>query len=340
MPPRHGPRSYMTTRKFDRCVLGLIVAAVAMTAAASITSPAKGVTAQPRVSFAIEDAEVARLVPDVRPEAPRLSDPASGNMETAALVEEFKSMGYRLEHVRRGETDVPRVFLAKLPDDLPSVHEVELRKTAFFKTILPLVLNENERIAKDRQRLQRLKARQALGYDMPAADRLWLAVLAERYRMKNDDLGELLRRVDVIPVSLAIAQAAEESGWGTSRFAQTGNALFGQWTVASDIGIVPEDREEGMTHKIKAFDNLAQSVAAYMRNLNTHRAYREFRAKRVTQRTWGDPLDGRALAGTLLRYSERGEKYVRSLRTIMDANDLPDLDRARLANKRDADRAA
>ena len=158
--------------------------------------------------------------------------------------------------------------------------------------------------------------------------------------MPSEDIDELLRRVDVIPVSLAIAQAAEESGWGTSRFAQTGNALFGQWTVASDIGIVPEDREDGMTHKIKAFDNLAQSVAAYMRNLNTHRAYREFRQKRQGQRQWGEALDGHALASTLLRYSQRGDKYVKSIRTIMNANGLRELDGAHLADDRKADQAA
>ncbi len=330
----------MTTRKFDRWVLGITIGAVAITAGASLISPAKGVTAAPRVSFEMAGAEFASLEDGLQPAAPRLSEPATGTLPTAALAEEFAAMGYTLDTVRRGDAPVPRVFLAKLPNDLDAVPEVSLRKSVFFKTMLPLVLKENERILADRHRLIRLKAQSALGFSLPAADRLWLAVLADRYRMKTDDMDELLRRVDVIPVSLAIAQAAEESGWGTSRFAQTGNALFGQWTVETDTGIVPKDREEGMTHKIKAFDNLAQSVSAYMRNLNSHRAYRELRSKRAGLRAEAAPLDGAFLAGALLRYSERGEKYVRSIRTIMDANDLRDLDDARLAVDGEANQSA
>ena len=330
----------MTTRKFDRWVLGLTIGAVAITASASLISPAKGVTAVPRVSFELAGAELASLEQSIEPQAAHLSTPYTGALPTAALAEEFVAMGYTLEPVRRGDASVPRVFLAKLPTDLDAVPEVSLRKSVFFKTILPLVLKENERIQADRRRLIRLKTDMALGYTLPAADRLWLAVLADRYRMKTEDMDELLRRVDVIPVSLAIAQAAEESGWGTSRFAQTGNALFGQWTVETDTGIVPKDRQEGMTHKIKAFDNLAQSVSAYMRNLNSHRAYRELRDKRAGLRAVAAPLDGSHLAGALLRYSERGEKYVRSIRTIMEANDLKELDNARLVEERASERSA
>ena len=166
------------------------------------------------------------------------------------------------------------------------------------------------------------------GRDLGPSNAVWLARLAQRYKADVEDLDTLIARVDEIPVSLAMAQAAEESGWGTSRFAQNGNALFGQWTTADDEGLIPKDRKEGMTHKVKAFDSLSDSVAGYMRNLNTHGAYKSLRAERATMRKQGRNLNGWALAGTLIKYSERGEKYVKSIRLIIDANDLRELDAA------------
>jgi Bax protein len=127
-----------------------------------------------------------------------------------------------------------------------------------------------------------------------------------------------------------MAQAAEESGWGTSRFALHGNAIFGQWTTAGGEGLVPQQRPEGMDYKVRAFDNLEQSVAAYMRNLNTHGAYKALRRARANLRLGGDALGGALLAGTLTKYSERGQDYVDSVRTIIHVNDLRELDDARL----------
>jgi Bax protein len=233
-----------------------------------------------------------------------------------------------LDLVREGDVPVPRVSIATLPEDLHAIRQVELKKSVFFKTTLPLILMENEKIASDRQRLLRLVGVVHGGHALSASDAAWLARLAQRYKADVDDLETLIARVDEIPVSLAMAQAAEESGWGTSRFAQNGNALFGQWTTADDEGLIPKDRKEGMTHKVKAFDSLSDSVAEYMRNLNTHGAYKSFRAKWATMRKQGNNLNGWDLAGTLTKYYERGEKYVKSIRLIIDANDLRELDAA------------
>lgn len=325
----------MTTRRFDRLILSVIGCAVIATALASVVSPQAGLTANPRVIFDQAHAEAAHLNQGVDQVAPEDIEVAAGVTvaslrEAHALAERFDSMGYRLDHVREHGHPVPRVFLAEMPRDLHAVPEVSLKKTVFFQTMLPLILKENERILADRHRLIRLKSERALGRKLTAADRLWLAVLAERYKVKDDDIDTLMVRVDIIPPSLAMAQAAEESGWGTSRFAQVGNAIYGQWTTADGEGLVPEKRPEGMDHKVRAFDNLQQSVAAYMRNLNTHAAYTALRRERRKLRASGGALDGSLLAGTLTRYSERGAEYVDTVRTIIDANNLRELDDARL----------
>ena len=265
---------------------------------------------------------------------------AKGENNAVGLAKRFEKIGYDLDRVRDDGHYVPRIFLARLPNDLHSVPEVELKKTVFFKTMLPLVLQENERILADRKRLIRLRVEKNLGNKLEARDRLWLAVLAERYKVKDESISELLRRVDVVPPSLAMAQAAEESGWGTSRFAQVGNALFGQWTTAGGDGLIPEDRPEGMDHKVRKFGTLTQSVAAYMRNLNTHRAYREFRRERQNDRKKGNALDGYDLAATLSSYSARGTEYISSIRSIIDANALRALDEAKLSRTALRDPAA
>lgn len=327
-------RTFLTTRKFDRIILCFIGGAVLATATASVVSPNAGLTAAPRVSFDSTRAEAISLNQDVRSSVAGETELASrDDIESLRKVQDlaqgFKEMGYHLDNVR-DDALVPRVFLAELPHDLHETAEVSLKKTIFFKMMLPLILKENERILADRNRLHQIKTSKALGAKIEARDRLWVAVLAERYKLKDENLNVLLSRVDIVPPSLAMAQAAEESGWGTSRFARTANALYGQWTTSDGQGIVPEDRPEGMDHKVRAFDNLAQSVSAYMRNLNTHRAYREFRKHRKSIRGKGQALNGAILAANLTRYSERGEKYVDSVRAIISVNQLLGLDDAQL----------
>ena len=199
--------------------------------------------------------------------------------------------------------------------------------------MLPLVLKVNEEVRKERNNLLRIKQLQETGAKLTDADRIYLRDMAGLYDVRKPRVDLLLPHVDILPVSIALAQSAIESGWGTSRFLREGNAPFGQWTTASFKGIVPLQRESGKTHKIRAFKNLYASVHSYIFNLNTHRAYRGFRAMRKTMRVSGGHLDSLALIKSLRAYSEKGDVYVKMLRRVIVGNDLLPLDRARLGER-------
>ncbi len=248
------------------------------------------------------------------------------------LQEAFERAAYDLEATRSGQAPVPRLRLVMLPRDLPEVADIDRRKTVFLSLLLPLVLEANGHIAIERRRLRAAIDRRTSGRKLPQDLRDWIARLAKRYKGSPDRLEELLLRVDTVPPSLALAQAAAESGWGTSRFAIEGNAIFGQWTTAGGRGLVPLQRPEGKTYKIRSFDRLIDSVNAYLLNLNTHRSYREFRKQRAAMRRAGRPPDGAKLAGELRRYSETGDEYVDLLRDIIRKNRLRPLDRATLGD--------
>jgi len=255
--------------------------------------------------------------------------PAQGPADGAIL---HSKLNYDLDAVLKGQGDVPRIMLASLPDDLFRLRESHKRKTLFLKTVLPLVLHVNEQILDDRARLQALVAQQKSEQTLDALDRLWLAVMAQRYGTRRGDIEAILNRHDVVPPSLALAQAATESAWGSSRFVREGNAMFGQWTFsASHPGIVPSKRQQGKSHRVRAFGSLYESIHSYMTNLNKHRAYQEFRDLRASLRSENKPLDGMRLAGTLYRYSERGAAYVAELRAIISSNELRLVDGAQLS---------
>ena len=239
------------------------------------------------------------------------------------LLDHFVTIGYTLERVRGAAGAVPRVYLDRLPSDLPQIDSSDARKRIFVKAMLPLLLAENERILADRERVVRLARRLDAGRALQPHERAWLRQTADEYDVAAGDFDELARRVDAVPPSLALAQAALESGWGTSRAAQRGHATFGQmnFRVAGEQTI----------SEVKAFAALPQAVAAYARNLNTHRAYAEFRARRAAMRAAGDAPDGAELALHLLRYSERKVEYVRAVRALIRANRLGAFDAARLA---------
>ncbi len=252
------------------------------------------------------------------------------------LHQTFRSMGYHLERVRSGEQTVPRLFMASLPADLPRLNSVQTRKAVFIKTILPLILRANEDILRQRRRLIVLKERIAKGKTLSSADSLWLETLAGRYDVANRNIKELLNRVDVIPPSLALAQAAEESGWGTSRFAQEGNAIFGQRTTKEFSGIVPKGASGKHNIKVRSFGKLYDGISSYVRNLNVHRAYRHMRKARAKLRRRGGEgaeFNGMDLTRTLGSYSERGEAYVRTIQSIMRYNNFNQFDTVRLSNK-------
>jgi Bax protein len=241
----------------------------------------------------------------------------------------FEQAGYRLDGVRR-HGEVPRLFLVRLPLDLREIRAPSHRKNVFIKMTLPLILLVNERIMRDRMRIHILRTLIESRVEIPQDDVAWLARTSERYGLARLDFDALLRRVDVIPPSLALAQGAEETGWGTSRFAHEGNALFGQRMFGGKGGLVPRRRDKGKTFKVRAFEELVEGVRAYAHNLNTFGAYEEFRRARETRREAGQPLIGTELARALENYSERRESYIDTIRLIIRSNALHLFDKARL----------
>jgi len=224
---------------------------------------------------------------------------------------------------------VPRVYVRTLPADLEAVADLERRKQLFFRIMVPQILRLNEAIQADRKRLIEIGRTDG---PLPATDSKWLESLAQRYGTTSTDRQTLLARVDIVPPSLAIAQAAIESGWGTSRFAQLGNAVFGQRTFDPDrAGFSPSEVQDA-NFRVRRFQSLMRSVWGYMTTLNTHPAHREFRRLRAQLRRQGNALDSMALAGTLTRYSEEGERYVRLVRNVISANSLRSFDGRRLAD--------
>jgi len=246
-----------------------------------------------------------------------------------SLTRHLATIGYDLDAVRKDGASVPRLFLAKVPDGLADVKQSTERKQVFLSVMLPLVLEVNEQVQRKRAQLLVMEAKQAAGQPLTAEQQTRLEAIAAEYGTSPDRLDILLRRVDAVPPSLALAQAAIESGWGTSRFILEGNAVFGEWTWSGD-GLVPQGREEGKSHKIRSFEQLMDSVRSYIHNLNTHTAYRSFRDKRLTMRDEGQRLNGLGLVPTLSSYSELKGKYLGLLRNIITSNELEPLDEARL----------
>lgn len=247
-----------------------------------------------------------------------------------ALALYFDRLDFNLESIRSGDGLVPRRYLASLPPDLDELASPGDRKQLFIKALLPVVLRVNEEIMADRALLAELRRGLKAGAALSFTDSVWLYEQLVRYDVGDDDLAELARRMDIIPPSLALAQAAEESGWGTSRFAREGNALFGQYTGATGRGLAPLSQLSEVRYRIQSYDSLVETVRSYALNLNLHPAYREFRDMRADLRGKGQPLNGYLLAGELKRYSERGKAYVRTLRVIMRDNDLRQFDGVRL----------
>ncbi len=316
---------------FEAAVLGLIGASTLTLIVTAVLVPVDRAARVPDAEFLPPDA-VPKVISAEELRIERLRDKPL-RYTTGTLMREFSDIGYDFHAVRAGERAVPRLFVNSLPKDMRKIRVAKNRKELFFKSVLPLILHVNEQIRADRARLIAVGRMKSDKQKISAADQLWLAAFADRYKVDREDLSELTRRTDIIPPSIALAQAAEESGWGTSRFVIEGNALFGQWTVEGDLGIVPARRDADRSHKIKVFETLLDAVKAYAHNLNTHRAYRQFRAERADLRRLGTFLDGFALSSSLTNYSERGEDYVESLRSLIRGNHLRKLDRAELSDK-------
>ena len=236
----------------------------------------------------------------------------------------FEDLNYDLKKIRNGGKVKP-FYISLLPKDISKIENTQERKEFFIKIVLPLILQENENIIKDRKQLFKILSKKFNNNK----DKIWLGKKFKEYKIENSDISELKVRMDIIPVSLAIAQAAKESGWGTSRFALEGNALFGQWTY-SDNGLEPKDKEPESDHKIMQFRILTASVKAYKKNLNTHKSYKEFREARMDLRIKNQELTGTKLTKYLTKYAQTGENYVKIIELIIAQNSLTDFDKAEL----------
>ena len=244
---------------------------------------------------------------------------------SAATIEElFKTTNYSLEDVRKNKLVKP-ISLTLLPSEIKKIENTKKRKNLFIQIILPLVIQENNNIRLDRNKLFAILNKNR----NTKVEKIWLDSKFKQYGVSSKDLSTLKIRMDEVPVSMAIAQAAKETGWGTSRFAQEGNALFGQWTWSGD-GIKPSDAADDSTHKVMKFKVLQASVKAYQRNLNTHSTYRDFRSARAELRDAGKKLDSIILSEYLDKYAETGKEYVRILQQIIRQNSLTDFDDAKL----------
>jgi len=253
---------------------------------------------------------------------PEHDNTVSLNAETTLNL--FADLGYDLQGVRAGQKVKP-IYLTKLPKDLKTLGDTKTKRELFIKIVLPLILDVNKQITDDRKKLFKI-----LGKNFnTVGERVWLNRRFKQYKIEDHDLAKLKMRMDTIPVSMALAQAANESGWGTSRFALEGNALFGQWTW-SKKGISPKNKDPNQGHKVLQFQILKASVTAYKNNLNTHNAYKEFREVRAQLRQENKKIIGLDLTQYIKSYAAIGEKYVAIIEDIIEKNSLTDFDNANL----------
>jgi len=217
---------------------------------------------------------------------------------------------------------------APLPD-FSDYADTDEKKAAFFEFLFPRIVLANSRILLEREYLDALTAKPQL----TGKEKQWLKNEAKRLRVDlpaagKAQIAKLKKRLDVIPPSLIMAQAANESAWGTSRFAVEGHNLFGQWCFSAGCGLVPLNRVSGASHEVATFSSPYRSVRAYIQNLNRHPAYQTLRDIRLTDRKQQEPLSGEGLAAGLALYSERGEEYIGEITAMIRYNNLAAYDHA------------
>jgi len=241
---------------------------------------------------------------------------------SASTIEQlFKDTDYTLKKVKKTKLVNIGINLDHLPTEMKNIENTKKRKNLFIQIILPLIIEENLKIKLDRKKLFVILNKN----NNTKSDLEWIGKKFKQYGVSKNDFPTLKTRMDEVPVSLAIAQAAKETGWGTSRFAQKGNALFGQWTWSGD-GIKPAGAEVNSTHKVASFKVLKASVKAYLRNLNTHPSYKQFRKERAIQRDNDEKLNSLELVKYLDKYAETGVEYTRTLSKIIKQNSLTEFD--------------
>ncbi len=271
---------------------------------------------------------------EIKPDKEKTKDPSQVkelvlpnlNLKTDTVLSLFEDVEYDLKQVRY-QKKVKPIYFTQFPKDLDEIKDTQLKKETFIKIVLPLVVAENDKILNDRMKLKKIISKKMTS----DKEKLWLRQKLREYKVKNSDMKELQKRMDIIPVSIALAQAAKESGWGTSRFALEGNAIFGQWTWTGQ-GIEPLNKGKHEGHKILRFPILRASVKAYKNNLNTHKVYSEFREKRSKLRKRNRKIKGTELTDTLDKYAQTGKEYTKILEQIINQNDLSDFETVRLTN--------
>ena len=263
-----------------------------------------------------------------------------GHILSAGLERYSRSIGLDIENIPKLGL-LPGLLLSSLPSDLQRIDSPKLRKFLFIQAALPLILEVNQKILSERSKIKSTFKEKSRGVIFDASKKKWLENIQKNYGLS--DWGQkynaaffdsMLKRVDIVPASMALAQSAEESGWGTSRFAHEGNALFGQRVWRSATGMIPRLRPRGEKFLVRSFNNLLESVWAYAFNLNTHPAYIDFRAARRKLRLAGEDVVGLKLIGKLGNYSEKGEEYVSKIKKIIKLNQLEQFDGARLLNSK------
>jgi Bax protein len=247
------------------------------------------------------------------------------------MLEIFKKYEFSVDSFLNDES-ANLIIFSSLPDDFMEIKSVNERKKLFINTLLPIIYSENLKILQDRKKiLDWWNESQGENFSRDFWPS-WLFELSEKYETSDSNLGNLLMKVDVIPISMALAQAAIESGWGTSRYLREGNAIYGQYTFEKDRGIRPERRESNEKFFIKRFSNLSESTRSYFKNINTHRAYVDFREERKKLRMNGIKLSGVKLVKFLTSYSERRDEYVKDVENVIQSNNFMKFDNSYLAN--------
>lgn len=251
----------------------------------------------------------------------------------AELAELYNAHDYTWDTLEEG---IPPLVLQSFPGNPDEIYDLKKKKRTFFMAILPIALLSNEKILLQREQLMQIFEKKDQGKVLSASEEHFIETILKSYNVSGDPLNtsecrrELLKKVDIIPPALVLAQAASESAYGTSRFSRLANNLFGEWTFIPGAGIVPQERPAGKTYEVRRFQSISASLNSYLNNLNTHRAYKELREKRAYLRSKGLPLKATELADGLFRYSIQGQKYVESIKKIIRHNRLSRLSQTKL----------
>ena len=251
--------------------------------------------------------------------------------ESSEMIEIFNKYQFSVDNLLNNQS-ANLVIFSSLPSDFMDIQPIIERKRLFINTLIPIIYSENLQILNDRKKILdwwRESDGENFSRDFWPQ---WLFELSEKYGSSDSNLGNLLMRVDIIPISLALAQSAIESGWGTSRYSREGNAVFGQYTFDESKGLKPKDRNENDEFFIKKFPNLSESVRSYLKNINTHLAYADFREERKKLRMSGENLSGYKLVNFLKDYSERRESYIKDVKEIISSNNFQKYDKGNVLN--------